>query len=46
MTPAEAGALDYLEGVLADLGFNVERRTFTDPASPDVENLFATIGSS
>ncbi len=45
VTPAEAGALDYLEGVLADLGFNVERRTFTDPASPDVENLFATIGS-
>ena len=45
VTPAEAGALDYLEGVLGELGFDVDRRTFTEPASPEVDNLFAAIGS-
>ena len=45
VTPEEAGALDLLESVLADLGFDVSRVTFSDPQSADVENLYARIGS-
>jgi succinyl-diaminopimelate desuccinylase len=45
VTPAEAGALTYLETLLADIGFDAERLTFSAPGTADVENLFATIGS-
>jgi succinyl-diaminopimelate desuccinylase len=45
VTPAEGGALAYLSGLLGGAGFAVERMTFTTPGTPDVENLFATIGS-
>ena len=31
--------------VLAGAGFAVERLTFSAPGTPDVDNLFATIGS-
>jgi succinyl-diaminopimelate desuccinylase len=44
VTPTEAGALTYLETLLADVGFDVERLTFSAPGTADVENLFATIG--
>jgi len=46
VTPAEAGALAYLEGVLAPLGFTVERPVFHESGTPDVENLYARLGSS
>jgi succinyl-diaminopimelate desuccinylase len=46
VTPNEAGALAYLEALLGKAGFTVERLTFSAPGTPDVENLFATIGSS
>jgi succinyl-diaminopimelate desuccinylase len=45
VTPAEGGALSYLEGVLTEAGFTVERPVFSEAGTPDVENLFATIGS-
>jgi succinyl-diaminopimelate desuccinylase len=44
VTPEEGGALRYLERVLGEAGFAVERLTFSAPGTPDVENLFATIG--
>ncbi|BBF94129.1 succinyl-diaminopimelate desuccinylase [Blastochloris tepida] len=44
VTPAEGGALDLLARTLAPLGFAVHRVTFSAPGTPDVENLFATIG--
>ncbi|MCX5567964.1 succinyl-diaminopimelate desuccinylase [Kaistia nematophila] len=45
VTPAEGGALAYLESVLTEAGFTVDRPVFTEAGTPDVENLFATIGS-
>ncbi|MCW5696118.1 MAG: succinyl-diaminopimelate desuccinylase [Bauldia sp.] len=45
VTPAEGGALAYLERVLSAAGFRVDRPVFSEPGQPDVENLFATIGS-
>ncbi|MET4635862.1 succinyl-diaminopimelate desuccinylase [Kaistia defluvii] len=45
VTPAEGGALAYLDGVLAEAGFTVDRPVFSEVGTPDVENLFATIGS-
>lgn len=45
VTPEEGGALTYLENQLTKLGFNVERITFSDQNTPDVENLYARLGS-
>jgi succinyl-diaminopimelate desuccinylase len=45
VTPEEAGALGYLESLLRPAGFEVERLKFSAPGTPDVENLFAKIGS-
>ena len=45
VTPAEAGALATLESLLGKAGFAVSRVTFQEEGTPDVENLFATIGS-
>ena len=45
MTPEEGGALSYLESELRDIGFEVERIVFSDENTPDVENLYARIGS-
>ena len=45
VTPADDGAQDYLAGVLGEAGFRIERLTFSAPGTPDVHNLFATIGS-
>ncbi|MBN8997160.1 MAG: succinyl-diaminopimelate desuccinylase [Rhizobiales bacterium] len=44
VTPDEAGTLAVLTNVLQPAGFAVERVTFTEPGTPDVANLFATIG--
>src|SRR5215467_5187189 len=46
VTPAEGGALDYLQGVLEKAGFAVHRVKFSDPGGADVENLYARIGSA
>ncbi len=45
VTPDEGGALAFLESVLAPAGFRVARPVFSEAGTPDVENLFATIGS-
>ena len=45
VTPADGGAQDYLADVLGRGGFRVERLTFSEPGTPDVANLFATIGT-
>jgi succinyl-diaminopimelate desuccinylase len=46
VTPAEAGALHYLEGVLKAAGFAVHRMSFSEPGTPDIENLYARIGTA
>lgn len=45
VTPAEGGALAYLAQLLGGAGFAVERVTFSQPGTDDVENLYARIGS-
>ncbi len=46
VTPEEGGALSYLERELTKLDFIVKRVTFSDTDTPDVENLYARIGSA
>ncbi len=46
VTPHEAGALTLLQSVLEGAGFTCHRMTFSEPGTPDVENLYARIGSS
>ncbi|GGK18437.1 succinyl-diaminopimelate desuccinylase [Salinarimonas ramus] len=45
VTPAEGGALALLAHVLETAGFAVERPVFSAPGTPDVENLYARIGT-
>ncbi len=45
VTPAEGGALALLATVLSAEGFKVERPVFSEPGMPDIENLYARIGS-
>lgn len=45
VTPAEGGALALLDAVLSAEGFRVERPVFSEPGMPDIENLYARIGS-
>jgi len=45
VTPAEGGALAYIEGLLERAGFAVHRVTFSEPGTADVENLYARIGT-
>lgn len=45
VTPADAGALDVLEGALTPLGFACTRMPFSDTDTPDVDNLYARVGS-
>lgn len=44
VTPQEGGALDYLGRLLAQAGFTCRRLPFSEPGTPDVDNLFARIG--
>ncbi len=44
VTPAEGGALTWLETVLAPAGFACHRLPFSAPNTPAVDNLFARIG--
>jgi succinyl-diaminopimelate desuccinylase len=46
VTPAEAGALTMLEGVLMPAGFECHRMTFSEPGFADVENLYARLGNT
>jgi succinyl-diaminopimelate desuccinylase len=44
VTPAEGGALAYLQRVLTAAGFEVQRPIFSEPRTADIENLYAKIG--
>ena len=45
VTPDTAGTLDYLAAALEPLGFACERVTFSDDDTPDVDNLYARLGT-
>ena len=45
VTPHEGGALTVLENLLSAHGFVCQRLIFKDANTPDVENLFARIGT-
>lgn len=45
VTPNEGGALALLEAVLSAEGYAVERPVFGAPGMPDIENLYARIGT-
>lgn len=44
VTPAEGGALALIENWLKPYGFEIHRPVFSEPGTPDVENLYARIG--
>ena len=46
VTPIEGGALDHLQAVLESIGFTCHRLTFRDQDTPDVDNLYARIGTA
>ncbi len=45
VTPVEGGALDRLQETLEGLGFTCHRCVFSDENTPDVDNLYARIGT-
>jgi succinyl-diaminopimelate desuccinylase len=45
VTPDDGGALDYLAGLGAAAGGRTELLVFSEEGTPDVRNLFATIGA-
>ena len=45
VTPADGGALAYLQDTLGGAGFAVHRVTFAEPGTAPIENLYARIGS-
>jgi succinyl-diaminopimelate desuccinylase len=46
VTPADAGALGVLEGVLTGMGFTCSRLRFEEAGTDPVENLYARLGSA
>lgn len=45
VTPVDEGALGVLEDALKPMGFHCERMPFTDTNTPDVDNLYARLGT-
>jgi succinyl-diaminopimelate desuccinylase len=45
VTPDEGGALTLLQNVLEPAGFTCHRLVFSEPGTPDVDNLYARLGS-
>lgn len=45
VTPADAGALAVVETALTSVGFETHRVIFSEEGTPDIDNLFAKIGS-
>ncbi len=45
VTPQDEGALDVVGRHLASAGFTIERVTFSAPGTPDIDNLYARIGT-
>jgi succinyl-diaminopimelate desuccinylase len=46
VTPADAGALEILQARLDAAGFKTYRLPFSEPGTPDIDNLYARIGES
>src|SRR5204863_7222790 len=46
VTPAEAGALAYIERLLKGAGFTVHRIRFEEPGTDPVEDLYARVGAT
>ncbi len=46
VTPEEGGALDLLEEMLASHGFTCFRLPFSESGTPDVDNLYARLGTA
>ena len=46
VTPADAGALGVLESILKSAGFEVQRVSFGEPGTADIDNLYARIGNA
>ncbi|MEM1370801.1 MAG: succinyl-diaminopimelate desuccinylase [Pseudomonadota bacterium] len=46
VTPLDDGALDIVQAALEQLGFHVERLPFRETGTPDVDNLYARVGTS
>ena len=46
VTPSEGGALGELQTVLEELGFACHRLPFSDDDTPDVDNLYARLGTA
>ena len=44
VTPIDAGALDVLQAALERIGFTCHRLVFSEPETPDVDNLYARYG--
>lgn len=45
VTPLDAGALGVLQAMLEQLGFETNRVIFSDEGTPDVDNLYARLGT-
>src|SRR5262245_13099095 len=45
VTPREGGALSYMQGALEPVGFACHRLIMSGPSTPDVENLYARLGT-
>jgi succinyl-diaminopimelate desuccinylase len=45
VTPAEGGAQAYLGDLLKRAGFEIHRQKFSSPGMPEIDNLFAKIGT-
>lgn len=45
VTPNEGGALTLLQNILEPAGFTCHRLLFTEPGTPDVDNLYARLGT-
>jgi succinyl-diaminopimelate desuccinylase len=46
VTPEDGGALGVLEAALKQAGFATQRISFSEPGTPDIDNLYARFGTS
>ena len=45
VTPHEGGALTLLQNILEPAGFECHRMIFSEPGTPDIDNLYARLGT-
>jgi succinyl-diaminopimelate desuccinylase len=45
VTPNEGGALTLLQNILEPAGFECHRLPFSEPGTPDIDNLYARLGN-